>query len=214
MKALRHYFIVVSLLFSLAGCQTAYYGTMEKFGVHKRDILVDRIEEARDDQEATKEQFQSALEHFSAVTNFSGGELEQYYKKLNAELERSEARANDVHESIKAVEEVAEALFKEWELELESYTSDSLRRQSSQQLTDTRVRYGKLIRAMRKAELKIEPVLVPFRDQVLFLKHNLNAQAIASLQNQLVTIESDVSVLVKEMEASINEANTFIGSLK
>lgn len=197
----------------LAGCQTAYYGTMEKFGVHKRDILVERIEKARDDQEATKEQFQSALERFSAVTSFNGGSLEKYYKQLNKELERSEARANDVHESIKAVVDVAEALFKEWETELEQYESDSLRRQSAQQLSDTRVRYGKLIRAMRKAEQKIEPVLLPFRDQVLFLKHNLNAQAIASLQNQLITIESDVSVLVKEMEASINEANAFIGSL-
>ena len=197
----------------LAGCQTAYYGTMEKLGVHKREILVDRIEKARDDQEATKEQFQSTLEQFSAVTSFDGGSLEKYYKQLNKELERSEARANDVHESIKAVENVAVALFKEWESELEQYQSDTLRSQSAKQLKDTRIRYGKLIRAMRKAEQKIEPVLVPFRDQVLFLKHNLNAQAIASLQNQLLTIESDVSVLVKEMEASINEANAFIGSL-
>ena len=213
MKKLYYRVSWLVMLGLLSGCQTAYYGTMEKFGVHKRDILVDRIEDARDDQEATKEQFQSALEHFSSVTSFNGGELEDYYTKLNAELERSEARANDVHASIKAVEDVAEALFSEWEVELEQYSSEAMRQQSSKQLSDTRIRYGKLIRAMRKAEQKMEPVLVPFRDQVLYLKHNLNAQAIASLQNQLVTIESDVSVLVKEMEASINEANAFIGTL-
>jgi hypothetical protein len=32
---------------------------------------------------------------------------------------------------------------------------------------------------MLKAEQKIQPVLGAFRDQVLFLKHNLNANAIA-----------------------------------
>lgn len=204
---------LIGLLLIATGCQTAYYETMEKFGVHKREILVGRIEKARDDQEATKEQFKSALEQFSAVTNFDGGDLELHYKRLDKELERSEARAKAVHNSINDVEHVAEALFIEWETELEQFSSQELRRQSQLQLTETKVRYAKLLRAMRNAEAKIEPVLVPFRDQVLFLKHNLNARAIASLQNELTSIQSDVSALIKEMEKSINEANVFINSL-
>ena len=44
--------------FFTGGCQKAYYGTMEKFGVHKRDIMVDRVEEARDSQQEAKEQVQ------------------------------------------------------------------------------------------------------------------------------------------------------------
>ena len=197
----------------LSGCQTAYYETMEKFGVHKRDILVDRIEKARDDQEATKEQFKSALEEFSAVTKFNGGDLEAHYKRLDQELQHSEERAAAVRNSINDVEKVADALFDEWQTELEQYTSADLRRQSALQLADTKVRYDKLLKAMRNAESKIEPVLVPFRDQVLFLKHNLNARAIASLQNELVNIQTDVSALIQEMETSINEANTFIKAL-
>jgi hypothetical protein len=66
---------------------------------------------------------------------------------------------------------------------------------------------------MKRAEKKIAPVLSAFRDQVLFLKHNLNAQAVASLQGELVSIESDVASLIREMEASINEADSFIQSL-
>lgn len=205
--------ILMCGIFVLTGCQTVYYESMEKFGVHKRDILVDRIEEARDDQEATKEQFKTALEEFSAVTQFDGGNLEAHYKRLNKELERSEARAEAVHKSINDVEHVADALFVEWDTELNQYSNADLRRQSADQLSDTKVRYAKLLRAMRNAEAKIEPVLVPFRDQVLFLKHNLNARAIASLQSELVSIQSDVSSLIKEMEKSINEANTFINSL-
>lgn len=205
---------LIALACMLSGCQTAYYETMEKFGVHKRDILVDRIEEARDDQEATKEQFKSALEEFSAVTKFNGGDLEAHYKRLDQELQRSEERAAAVRNSVNDVEKVADALFDEWQTELEQYTSADLRRQSAQQLADTKVRYDKLLKAMRNAESKIEPVLVPFRDQVLFLKHNLNARAIASLQNELVNIQTDVSALIQEMETSINEANTFIKALE
>jgi DNA repair exonuclease SbcCD ATPase subunit len=205
-------FFVVSAFF-LAGCQSAYYKTMEKFGYHKRDILVNRVEEARDAQQEAKEQFKSALEQFSAVMDFRGGQLEEKYKKLNAELENSESKAKDVRKGIETTEDVAEALFKEWESELSQYTNDKLRRLSEQRLGETRKRYSRLIEAMKRAEAKIQPVLSAFRDQVLFLKHNLNAQAIASLHNELASVEADISSLIREMEASIAEADAFIQAM-
>ena len=70
--------IVAAMTFlSLSGCQSAYYSTMEKLGVHKRDIMADRVSEARDSQEEAKEQFASALERFSSVLDFQGGTLEE-----------------------------------------------------------------------------------------------------------------------------------------
>jgi hypothetical protein len=186
---------------------------MEKFGVHKRDILVDRVEEARDSQEEAKEQFKSALEKFTEVVNFKGGELEDKYNKLNDEYEKSEKKAKDVGDRIDSVENVAEALFDEWETEIEQYSSESLKRSSTQQLNDTRKDYNQLINAMKRAEKKIDPVLSAFRDQVLFLKHNLNARAISSLKSELVAVESDVASLIKEMEKSIGEADAFIKSM-
>jgi hypothetical protein len=200
-------------LLVLSGCQRAYYATMEKFGYHKRDILAQRVQDARDSQEEAKEQFQSALEKFSAVLNFHGGALEEQYNQLKAEFERSEVKAKEVRKRIKSVEDVAQALFREWEAELEQYSNTGLRRASAQQLADTRRRYTPLIGAMRRAETKIEPVLSAFRDQVLFLKHNLNARAIASLKQEQITIETDIASLIRAMEASIAEANTFIKTM-
>ena len=72
-------------MFLTGGCQKAYYSTMEKFGVHKRDIMVDRVAEARDSQHDAKNQFQSALDQFSQVLNYRGGSLEDKYKTLQAE---------------------------------------------------------------------------------------------------------------------------------
>lgn len=204
---------VLAVMIVAAGCQSAYYGAMEKMGIPKREILVDRVEAARDDQEAAKEQFQTALQEFKAVTGFKGGELEDAYDTLNASYERSKARADDVHTSIGKVDNVAQNLFKEWEAELEQYSNEALRRDSAQKLTQTRDRYAELIAAMKRVESRITPVLNTFHDQVLFIKHNLNAQAIASLQGQVKGIETDVGALIKEMEASIAEANQFIGEM-
>jgi chromosome segregation ATPase len=190
-----------------------YYSTLETFGVHKRDVLVDRVEDARDDQEEAKEDFRSALEKFAEVVNVQGGDLETKYKQLNAEYERCQSGAQRVSNRIESVEDVAEALFEEWEAELAQYTSSDLRAASERQLDDTRDRYRQLIGAMKRAESKMQPVLAAFHDRVLFLKHNLNAQAIASLQGEVVSLEQDVAQLISDMEASIAEANAFIDSM-
>jgi hypothetical protein len=203
----------VVLLFT-AGCQSVYYGTMEKIGKHKREILVDRVEDARDGQQETKEQFASALDKFKSVVNVPTGKLQEKYDTLKAELDKSESKAKAVKKRISDVEDVAEALFDEWTKELEQYNNPDLRAESKTKLDQTRARYTLLIDAMKKAESKIEPVLSAFRDQVLFLKHNLNAQAVASLQSEVTTMEADIGKLIAEMEKSIAEADTFIKTMQ
>jgi predicted nucleic acid-binding Zn-ribbon protein len=198
----------------ITGCQSAYYGAMEDLGYHKRDILVSRVKKARDTQSEAKEQFVTALESFKAVVDFEGGELESKYKTLKKELDRSESKAEAVRKKVKDVEKVSTALFKEWRVELEKYNSGTLRASSERKLRDTEARYDQLIRAMKRAESKLEPALVPFRDQVLYLKHNLNARAISSLRGELGAVESDVASLIKEIETSVGEADQFISSMK
>ncbi len=205
--------VVVSFIVGVVfycGCDTVYYSTMEAMGKHKREILVERVGEARNSQEEAKEQFKDALEEFSSVLNFEGGELEATYDKLNAEHKESAAKASVVRKRIWEVKNVAKALFKEWSKELDEYTNGRLRRSSERKLKRTQGRYEQLIGAMERAEAKIEPVLGAFRDQVLFLKHNLNAQAIASLQEELELIEDDIASLIAEMERSIEEADQFV----
>ena len=206
-------FLMFCLVISVSGCETAYYGTMEKLGYHKRDLMVNRVESARDAQEDAKEQFESALEKFSSVLQFDGGDLEDKYDQLKAAYDRSSARAQTVRDRIESVEDVAGDLFDEWERELSEYSSASLRRSSARKLSQTRQQYTQLIGAMKRAESKMDPVLTAFNDQVLFLKHNLNARAIASLQTELVSVESEVNSLIRDMNASIKEANEFISAM-
>ena len=202
---------IISLM--LIGCSSAYYKTMEGLGIEKRDILVDRVEEARDAQDDAAEQFASALEQFRATVNFDGGDLEEVYDRLNAEFEKSTAEAEEVSERINAIESVANDLFDEWENELDQYSRADLRRDSASLLNDTRKRYKQLMSTMHRAERSMEPVLVAFQDQVLMLKHNLNARAIGALKNELASIERDTANLISQMQKAITEANEFIDSI-
>jgi hypothetical protein len=203
-----------SLLVLLGGCESAYYGAMEKVGVHKREILVDRVEAAADSQQAAKEEFENAFEQFASVVNVPSSELRKTYDRLNRAFEDAEKRANEVADRIEAVASVSSALFDEWREEVEEIGDAGLRASSNTQLRRSEARYDTLMAAMRRAESRMAPVLGTFRDYVLYLKHNLNAQAIASLESELGGVQSDVSVLVRDMEASISEARSFIQSMQ
>ncbi|MBP53261.1 MAG: DNA repair protein [Marinobacter sp.] len=209
-SASRRLWLALFSVALLGGCSSLYFDAMEKLGFEKRDILVDRVENARDSQNDAQETFRSSLERFQSVVNMPDTELKDRYAEISDAYEDSKSSAEDVRDRIDKVEEVAEALFEEWEDELGEYQSDSLRRSSEQQLDETRAQYSQLIRRMHDAEERMDPVLQAFQDQVLYLKHNLNAQAIGSLENELVGIREDVDALIRNMEQSIEESEAFI----
>jgi Protein of unknown function (DUF2959) len=211
---MRTLWLALPLILMITGCESTYYNAMEKVGVHKRDILVDRIEDVQDAQEEGQEQFQSALAQFKAVVNFDGGELEGLYNQLNDEYEDSADAADNIRSRIDDVESVAEALFEEWQEELSQYSSANLRRDSERKLKSTQRQYKRLLSAMRNAEKSIDPVLKTFKDNVLYLKHNLNARAISTLKGELSSINNNVASLLKNMQRSINESDKFIKQLK
>lgn len=214
---------LVALCLSMTGCgsmgSSVYYALSNVvneniLGYQKREILVDRVEDARDEQTRAKEQFQTALEKFKSVVSVEPSELESRYKELKTAYDRCDSQAKAVHSRIGAIENVSGSLFAQWQKELEQYTSQTLRSASEQQLSATKARYDKMLTAMVTAEQKMQPVLNAFKDQVLFLKHNLNAQAISSLQTTVATLQTDVGKLIKEMETSIDQANRFIDDLQ
>ncbi len=203
---------VVILL--LAGCSSTYYGAMEKVGIHKRDIMVDRVADARDSQAEAQEQFKSALDQFNSVVTLKETDLKKAYDRLNKEYEACSDAAGDVSARIEKVESVSEALFREWQDELDLYENKDLARASKKQLNSTRSRYDEMISHMYRAEKSMDPVLKIFRDNVLFLKHNLNAQAIGSLQDEFADLETEIDTLIARMSTAIESSNAFIADMQ
>lgn len=198
------------LLLLPVGCQKTYYNVLEKVGIEKRELLTRRVTSAKESQQEAQEEFRDALEKFQAVTGYRGGELEERYDELRDAYERSEQRAQDVSERIDAVESVADALLDEWKDELDKYEDRSLRRRSETRLRDTEREVDRLLRAMHAAEKSLSPVLQKLEDRVLYVKHNLNAAALAGLDEEVPALRRDVDRLVQEMQESIAEADRFI----
>ncbi len=206
-------FLLLLIGFLVTGCSKTYYSAMEKVGVHKRDILVDRVEDARDSQAEAQQQFKSALEQFASVVELKDTDLKKAYTTFEKEYRDCEKAAEKVSERIDSVENVSEALFDEWEDELKLYENKELRRASKKQLQETRSRYREMLASMHAAEKSMAPVLKTFRDNVLFLKHNLNAQAIGSLQSEFSSLEEDIGVLLQKMNRAIDHSNAFIAQM-
>jgi len=209
----RHVVLLLMVLTLAAGCRTAYYAAWEKVGVYKRDLLKEAVEDARDGQKEASQQFKDALTRLKELYGFSGGDLEKYYDALKSDYDRSAEKAQSVKTRIRDMNSVANDLFAEWEKELDQISSESLRNNSRRQLKETRARYQTLHSALERAEKSMEPVLVQLRDHVIYLKHNLNAQAIASLKGEAMNIQTDISNLIAQMNSSIAKADEFIRTL-
>ena len=199
-----------SLMLFLAGCQTAYYAAWETLGKEKRHLFKDNVEKARIEQEKASEEFKDALTRVKEIYGFQGGDLEEFYERLRDDYEACEKRAESVGKRIETVERIASDLFQEWEEEIQEMKNAKLRSRSRQSLLDTRERYARLSRAMKKAESRMGPVLGHLRDYVLYLKHNLNARAIGALRQEVTDIETEVESLMGEMARSIREAEIFL----
>lgn len=211
---MRYAWLLLPVLLCVTACQSAYYSAMEKVGVHKRDILVDRVEEAQESQQDAQQQFKSALEQFSELIKFDGGDLQRMYAATDSEYQACSAAAEDVSQRINSIEAVAEALFDEWQDELDQYTNAKLKQDSKQKLADTQRRYNSLLKTMRRAEQSMQPVLASLRDNTLYLKHNLNAKAIGALQGEFNTIQKDINRLIDDMNNAITQSEQFVAALK
>jgi Skp family chaperone for outer membrane proteins len=206
--------LVATSLLALSACSGVYYNALEKVGVDKREVLVNRVDDARTAQNQAESEFIDALTEFKKVSHFDGGDLEKRYDKLKDAYEDAENRADEVRDRVDSIENVGNALFKEWDKEIKAYQDPALKRASRQKRVATEQRYNQLMKAMREAERSLKPALAVLNDQVMFLKHNLNAAALTSLKSEWPKVERDVNELLQDIRNASREAEVFLKSMK
>ena len=211
---IRPWMPLLVLLAVVPGCRSTYYAMWESVGKEKRHLLKDEVEAAREDQTQASEEFKDALTRIKELTGFEGGELEDAYRRLKGDFEDCQHRAAVIDDRIDNVEQIAADLFAEWEAEIGQMTNAAFRSKSRQSLVRTRERYKRLHASMVRARGRMDPVLTRLNDYVLYLKHNLNAQAVGALGAEMTAIQSDVDVLVRDIERSIKEADAFLATFE
>ena len=217
MKAFNLSLVASLIALFIGGCATTnsvYYAGMEKVGFHKRDIMVDRVENVQDSQKEAQKEFKSALEHFGTLVSIKDTDLKDAYEKFNDEYEDAKEAAEDLSNRINKLEDVSLALFEEWKEELTLYQNAKLKAQSEKQLKDTRIKYNNMMKVMRNSEKNMAPILATFQDNVLVLKHSLNAQAIGALQGEFGTLKKEIGGLISQMNESIKTSDAFIKEMR
>ena len=155
-------------------------------------------------------EFEDALTRLKEIYGFTGGDLEAFYDNLKDDYETCQERARIVENRIERVDRTANDLFLEWEDEIGQIQNAEFKAKSRASLQETRNRYARLNASMTQAHSKMAPVLSRLHDYVLYLKHNLNAQAIGSLRKEVGGIETEVERLIADISRSIEAADEFL----
>jgi hypothetical protein len=206
--------ILSAVILAGFGCDRAYDTTLETFGKSKKDTLVDRIAAARDAQSQTKEQFALALDEFRAIVGYKGTLLEDKYKELKGQYEQCQAQTTTVESRLLEVRRAAKSLFRQWEDEMEEFSSSVARKSSEEKLKQMQIRYDAVINAMEKVCDKFYPALSAFKDQVLLIKHHINAQSEVSSGGELAVAEREISLLTQEIDRAMAQADSFIRQMR
>ena len=210
----KHSVVFFCLTTALLGaCSTVKYEALEQVGIYKRDILVDNVEDARDAQAETKDELVEAYAELNALMGADAGKLEKKYKSLNRKVERSQDAIDELDDHLASIDRVSADLFEEWEEELDQYNSASLRRDQSQKLAASRSQFAALRARMQTARDRVDPVMAVLNDNVLYLKHSLNARALDALRGEATALEGKVDALIRDMQIAIDEADAFISRM-
>lgn len=191
----------------------AKYSAYEAVGIEKRDLFKKEVANVKDDQEESGDSFKDALTKLKEIYAFDGGDLEDKHDDLNESYLNAKEKADIVKNRISTLNTTATDLFAEWEGEIQEISSADLQRQSREKLAETKKKYKMLYKQLKASESKVTPVLTKLKDQVLFLKHNLNAKAIAGLKVESSKIQSEIKGLIDEMNESNKKAEEFIKTL-
>lgn len=148
------------------------------------------------------------IENYNAIVYGGTKSPESSFRRLasdRADVDRK------IQSAVAAVEDMnvrAEQYFKEWEAELEGYSSQGLRGKSVARMESTKKRYAKISSTLAEAREAFAPLLESFDDQLLFLSRDLSPGTVADLGDEVFELNrraETVFVAVDELLAQVSE---------
>lgn len=179
-------------------------------GLERKELLKDRVKDARNEQIEAQKSFQAALNQFKSLYSNQSKDLEKKYRSLQFAYEDSVRNADGVRTSTKKIEPLAQSLFTDWEKDIEKIDTVSLKAQSRESLAESRNNYATMESHFKTSEEKMAPVLQKFNDQVHYLKYNLDAKSLAAAKSDNLVIQNEMERLILDLKKSIAAADEFI----
>lgn len=208
-KMTKSVFFFASFLL-ITSCSHVYYKSWELLGKEKRELLSSKMSALNEDQTEAKEEFANVLEEIRSKYSFKEGNLENTYDRMSSNYNDMNEEVEDLGSQIEDVESIAKDLFEEWKAEAKEFTNKDYERTSLQKLRVTRANFNEVLKESEATEKAMQKVLAKFHEQVIYVKHNLNAKAVGRLASELQNIQEVMRKLIQQINSSIQKADRFI----
>ncbi|MSR62254.1 MAG: DUF2959 family protein [Planctomycetes bacterium] len=172
--------------------------------------LLDSVQVAQEECVGAREDFGAAFHLYQRLTAPQAVELEELSGDFEDALDACRERAQDLGLRIDAAQKESAALFQGWNEELAHFSGDTLRKKSAAMLQDTQARAQRVAGALEGVRKRMEPVVLKLSDYALFFHHNLNARAIATLEDTYKDFDAEFRALDRELEQALSESQTFL----
>ena len=139
-------------------------GAYAQQGHKETDRLIKRAEEMKKDLETATAQGHKTLDYYNTIVKGGAGDTRKIYKDLTKAIEDSEKQAAKVSQRVEEMEAEAHTFFGEWTQSLQQITSEDLKKRSQDRLNKTRVQFGEILAAGRRAGADFDPFMGALKD--------------------------------------------------
>lgn len=188
--------VAALLLASLPACSFVNNLIKGKSGPADVDDLVAAVENVQKELDASKGSMLAAVQGLQAITapDFQGDAVKAH-KELVEVVENSEDQADELRGAIEDMQAASVPVFDQWTKDLEAYSNPEMRQRSQARLSAARERYDAVLAAVEPLLVEYEAVNQTLRDHVLFLKHDMNPAALATIQDDVRSVAKDAASL-------------------
>jgi hypothetical protein len=201
---------LLPLLWLLVSCQATTSGPDVAAGAPDLMPLLQRVTQARDAFQAAAIQFQQAGAQLAE--SIPAGAAQSVSTTTVTEHNDCVQAAVAVSSAIAAVDETANALFQQWQIETAVYTDSQLKAENQSRLTASWQRYAGLLEVLRQSAAQMDPVLAALNTNAQSLQGAATATTVSARSGELAALQNDINALVQQLNNAIARADTFIAS--
>lgn len=202
---------LLSLLVApLAACQSSgYMSSVALTGAQSRQHVVEAISEGVTEQGMARDEFVSAGRMLASIQTASEAAASELYSEYLDQIDLCARRVESFEDQIKVVQSGAEELFVDWEAELEQFTSEAIREQSSRRLDAARSGFALLHDELTGVHGQMIASLSTHKDYALYFNHNLAGSSRELLGSENGRFKATIAAMSKDCKVVESDAQTF-----
>jgi hypothetical protein len=189
-------------------------GSAQDEGVKQVEQLIKKANAGVESINDTKLQLQKTMEAYNAVLAPDVKDRRDAYKKLQKEVATTEKKRAMVSTRNGEMNVEAGRLFKNWEGSTAAIQDPELRQRSQQRLGQAKARYSEIETNGQGAARLYTPFMKALQDQVTYLGHDLNPEAVATLKPEADKLNAQAKELYSAIDKTTAAANNNISQLR